>query len=264
MEYRVLRINHANKVAILQQINSFPTKTITVPTAQLLPPGKLDNRVCHHSCQTEIHRNDVSINVSTPIAHQTTMTEHSQSFRELEFKAAQAASNAIEYSLQLERAQERISQLIHTEKLLSTALKTKDHEISQIQIELNRQHLQFQAELDNLQSQPPAQAQVAEVLADFLNKYNHQPKPYLYRFMGLSKSATTAQIRTRYRTLIRVLHPDHALINPELAKALSQTLNSVKEILLDIILRPIYDHCGYEGLQNYKKGDYTCSQCMQI
>jgi curved DNA-binding protein CbpA len=92
-----------------------------------------------------------------------------------------------------------------------------------------------------------------------------------YALLGVSQSATKAQIRSAYLRLIRQYHPDH---NPSPAAAeVSQHLNEAYSVLSDNQQRPLYDawlksrhQPAHESAEsrvptNQPLPDFKCSKC---
>lgn len=72
-----------------------------------------------------------------------------------------------------------------------------------------------------------------------------------YKILGVSRSATTNQIKKAYRKLAKDLHPDVNQDDPN-AEGKFQDLGAAYEVLSDAEKRKIYDKHGEEGLN---KGD---------
>ncbi|KAL5005603.1 hypothetical protein ScPMuIL_016761 [Solemya velum] len=72
-----------------------------------------------------------------------------------------------------------------------------------------------------------------------------------YKILGVSKSATTNQIKKAYRKLAKEMHPDKNQGDEEASERF-QDLGAAYEVLSDADKRKIYDKHGEEGL---KKGD---------
>lgn len=70
-----------------------------------------------------------------------------------------------------------------------------------------------------------------------------------YKILGVSKSATTKQIKSAYRKLAKELHPDKNKNDPT-AESKFQDLGAAYEVLSDKEKRSIYDKHGEEGLKD--------------
>lgn len=69
-----------------------------------------------------------------------------------------------------------------------------------------------------------------------------------YAILGLSKGASTHQIKKAYRRLAKELHPDKNQNDPEASKKF-QDLGAAYEVLSDEDKRKTYDRCGEECLK---------------
>jgi len=69
-----------------------------------------------------------------------------------------------------------------------------------------------------------------------------------YKILGVSKSATTKQIKSAYRKLAKELHPDKNKSDPD-AESKFQDLGAAYEVLSDKDKRQTYDKYGEEGLK---------------
>ncbi len=67
-------------------------------------------------------------------------------------------------------------------------------------------------------------------LSQFPNLANQPGSPDPYQFLGLEKTATEAEVKKRYRKLVRVLHPDAA--KTEGTNHLCQMLNEAYQQIL--------------------------------
>lgn len=76
-------------------------------------------------------------------------------------------------------------------------------------------------------------------------------KQNFYEFLGVSQSATTAEIRQAYRRLSAVLHPDKNPGDPE-AGAKFRMLAGIYEVLKDSDMRKQYDNVLVNGLPDWK------------
>lgn len=70
-----------------------------------------------------------------------------------------------------------------------------------------------------------------------------------YKILGVSKSATTKQIKSAYRKLAKQLHPDKNRDDPKASEKF-QDLGAAYETLTDKDKRAIYDQHGEEGLKD--------------
>src|SRR4029453_14150433 len=70
----------------------------------------------------------------------------------------------------------------------------------------------------------------------------------LYAILGLSKGASTDEVRKAYRKLARKYHPD---LNPgsKQAEERFKDLSLANDVLSDDTKRALYDEFGMEGLQ---------------
>lgn len=75
-----------------------------------------------------------------------------------------------------------------------------------------------------------------------------------YSILNVNKDATLREIKSAYRSLAKVLHPDKNLDDP-LAKEKFQDLAAAYECLSDEEKRAIYDKSGEEGLQKLSGAD---------
>lgn len=75
-----------------------------------------------------------------------------------------------------------------------------------------------------------------------------------YQMLGVSKSASTSEIKKAYRKLAVKYHPDKNPDDPE-AVTKFHDINAAYEVLQDDEKREIYDRHGEEGLKNHGNGD---------
>ena len=79
-----------------------------------------------------------------------------------------------------------------------------------------------------------------------------------YRILGVSKTASDAEIKKAFKTQARKCHPD---MHPESEKATwtekFKDLNEAYTVLSDKQKRTIYDQVGQEGYQNFSRGGGT-------
>ena len=73
-----------------------------------------------------------------------------------------------------------------------------------------------------------------------------------YKILGVSRDATTSQIKKAYRKLAVKYHPDK---NPDDEDAVSKfhDINEAYEVLQDDEQRKIYDQRGEEGIKDHNK-----------
>lgn len=76
------------------------------------------------------------------------------------------------------------------------------------------------------------------------------PGTELYKILGVSQTATEAEIISAYKKLAKVLHPDKPTGDAEKFKK----INYAKEMLCDPEKRRIYDESGEEGLNDSSNG----------
>ena len=86
-----------------------------------------------------------------------------------------------------------------------------------------------------------------------------------YQILGVSKSASTSEIKKAYRKLAVKYHPDKNPDDPD-AVAKFHDINEAYEILQDDDKREIYDRHGEEGLKNQGSdhGDFGCVPSLPI
>ena len=72
----------------------------------------------------------------------------------------------------------------------------------------------------------------------------------LYEVLGLEKSATVSEIKSKYKKLARKYHPD---ASEEDTTEIFQEIAYAKEVLTDEEKRNIYDKFGHEGLEKMGK-----------
>ena len=73
-----------------------------------------------------------------------------------------------------------------------------------------------------------------------------------YKILGVSKDASTSQIKKAYRKLAMTFHPDKNPDDPEASEKFHD-INAAYEVLSDNDKREIYDRHGEEGLKNHEK-----------
>lgn len=73
-----------------------------------------------------------------------------------------------------------------------------------------------------------------------------------YKILGVSRDATTSQIKKAYRKLAVKYHPDK---NPDDDDAITKfhDINEAYEVLQDDEKRKIFDQHGEEGIKNHDK-----------
>lgn len=78
-----------------------------------------------------------------------------------------------------------------------------------------------------------------------------EPEQALYALLNLPSTASDAEIRERYRSLVVTYHPDRQRTDAARAAAHRhfQTLQRAYEVLSDVESRTVYDLYGEEGLQ---------------
>ncbi len=74
-----------------------------------------------------------------------------------------------------------------------------------------------------------------------------------YELLGVSKTASSSELKSAYRKKAMDLHPDRNPDNPE-AEALFKEVSEAYEVLSDDNKRSIYDRYGHAGLQNQGMG----------
>ncbi len=82
-----------------------------------------------------------------------------------------------------------------------------------------------------------------------------------YKILGVSKTASDAEIKKAFKSMARKYHPD---MHPEADKAKMtekfKDINEAYTVLSDKQKRTIYDQVGQEGYQNYARGGGTSSR----
>ena len=73
-----------------------------------------------------------------------------------------------------------------------------------------------------------------------------------YKILGVSKDASTSQIKKAYRKLAMTFHPDKNPDDPEASEKFHD-INAAYEVLSDNDKKEIYDRHGEEGLKNHEK-----------
>ena len=71
-----------------------------------------------------------------------------------------------------------------------------------------------------------------------------QKQKNYYEMFGVSKNASEAEIKKRYRKLAKKHHPDKNRDDPEKAKIKFQKLQTIYDVLSDSEKRKLYDECG--------------------
>lgn len=69
-----------------------------------------------------------------------------------------------------------------------------------------------------------------------------------YKILGVTKSASTHQIKKAYRSQAKELHPDKNQDDPDASRKF-QDLGAAYEVLSDADKREMYDRCGEECLK---------------
>jgi len=98
---------------------------------------------------------------------------------------------------------------------------------------------------------PPPQPQPPQ---EILKEANLNPKEVnFYEVLGVSKTATTSEIKKAYYTLSRQYHPDKNPNNPQ-AEEMFKLISEAYHVLSDDEKRKIYDLHGISGLQEDGQG----------
>ena len=82
-----------------------------------------------------------------------------------------------------------------------------------------------------------------------------------YDILGISPSATQAEIKRAYRAQIKYFHPDVCPENPEIAKIKTVELNKIYDVLSDPEKRKIYDQANsrFAGSSN-RRSEYSSNK----
>jgi DnaJ-class molecular chaperone len=83
-----------------------------------------------------------------------------------------------------------------------------------------------------------------------MKKKESEKKEDLYELLGISKTATEAEIKKAYRKMALKWHPDKNPDNRKPAEEMFKKISNAYETLSDANKRAIYDKYGHEGLEN--------------
>ncbi len=84
------------------------------------------------------------------------------------------------------------------------------------------------------------------------------PKRDYYDVLGISKNASTDEVKSAYRRLARQYHPDVNTENPKAAEEKFKELSEAYEVLADPEKRTRYDQLGFGGIQqDFGPGGFT-------
>ncbi len=82
-----------------------------------------------------------------------------------------------------------------------------------------------------------------------------------YEVLGVSKNASSDEIKAAYRRLAKKYHPDLNPNNKKEAEEKFREVSEAYEVLMDSQKRSLYDQYGHEGLsQTFREGNFTWDQ----